>query len=176
MRRSLPRRLEDLPEGHRKEALRQLDRRREALSGADGGTVQGAQPAVPQVAGCKRTSSHPEAAGERPVRPTFEIRPTTDEESLNKTERRFLAYLRAKPNSVTGIQNITLKIGDYCRYTPDFWHISDSQAFTFYEVKGGFWRDDARVKVKVAARSFRWANFIVAQRVKGGWRFEVIKP
>lgn len=112
-----------------------------------------------------------------PVTPeaVFEIRPTTDEAKLNKTERAFLAYLRSFPDSVVGIQNITLKLGDDCRYTPDFWEVGSGATFTFFEVKG-FWRDDARVKIKVAARLFPWAKFVAVQRNKTCWDFETIKP
>jgi len=122
--------------------------------------------------------SSPESKGSsaRPARPSFTIRPTTDEERLNKTERLFLHYLRAQTNAPVGIQSLTFKLGDDCRYTPDFhvpWMPADG--FTCYEVKG-FWRDDARVKIKVAARMFPWAKFIAVQRIKGQWKFEEIKP
>jgi len=113
----------------------------------------------------------------RPARPSFQIRPTTDEQKLNKTERAFLEFLRSRDTGWIGVQNVTLKIGDDCRYTPDFLVITQGwePPVVFYECKG-FWRDDARVKIKVAARQFPWAKFIAVQRIKGQWRFEEIKP
>ena len=86
----------------------------------------------------------------------------------------FLAYLRQTNWQWIGIQSVTLKIGDNCRYTPDFPAIK-AGTLTFFEVKG-FWRDDARVKIKVAARTFPWARFVAVRRKKGSWVFETIKP
>jgi len=126
----------------------------------------------------RREARIPSRSSARPARPSFQIRPTTDEAKLNKTERAFLAWLRgSRPDEpVVGIQNIALKLGDDCRYTPDFWSIrSLEEGMTFWEVKG-FWRDDARVKIKVAARQFPWAKFVAVQRIKGLWKFEEIKP
>ena len=45
----------------------------------------------------------------------------------------------------------------------------------YHEVKG-FWRDDARVKIKVAARLFRDRKFIAVQWKAKRWVFEVISP
>lgn len=108
----------------------------------------------------------------QPARPFV----STDEAKLNKTERAFLAYLRVSQRSV-GVQDITFKLADDCRYTPDLtvWGYDASHDLTCFEVKG-FWREDARVKIKVAARKFCWVRFIAVQRVKGEWKFEEIKP
>lgn len=83
---------------------------------------------------------------------------TTDEKKLNKTERRFLDYLRSQNYRIVHIQSITLKIGDDCRYTPDFISITPFSAQIAWEVKG-FFRDDAKVKLKVAARMYPWIVF-----------------
>lgn len=100
---------------------------------------------------------------------------STDEAKLNKTERAWLEHMRLSlPTFHIGIQNVTLKIGDDCRYTPDFLCVGEG-CIVFYEVKG-FWRDDARVKIKVAARMFPWARFVAVQRDGKGWKQEIIKP
>src|SRR5258708_1512548 len=78
------------------------------------------------------------------------LKATTDEAKLNKLERDYLAHLRLQGKTWIGVQNITLKLGDDCRYTPDFWTLSVDE-LTAWEVKG-FFRDDAKVKLKVAAR------------------------
>lgn len=107
---------------------------------------------------------------------TFSLRPTADEAKLNQTERLFYAHLKHIVTPLyMGVQSITLKLADDCRYTPDFWAVIVQGTFTFYEVKG-FWRDDARVKIKVAARTFPWAEFVAVQRIKKEWKFENIKP
>ena len=111
---------------------------------------------------------------------SFAVRLTTDEEKLNKTERAFLAHLRANPGEVgawIGIQSVTLKLGDDCRYTPDFFCVGSSGAVA-WEVKG-FMRDDALVKLKTAARAFSWIKFILVKRDKDtpeGWIWKPINP
>lgn len=101
--------------------------------------------------------------------------PSTDEERLNKTEKAYLAHLRAHGFRWIGIQSLTLKLGDDCRYSPDFITISISGELTAREVKG-FFRDDAKVKIKVAARMFPWIKFIVVRKDKSGWTHEPMKP
>lgn len=97
----------------------------------------------------------------------------TDEQRLNKTERAYLLRLRSL-YSYVGIQNVTLKLGDDCRYTPDF-SVLDGGRFVFHEVKG-FMRDDALVKLKVAARQFPMFPFVLARKNGSGWNITQIKP
>jgi hypothetical protein len=103
------------------------------------------------------------------------IKATTDEEKLNKLERDYLAYLRALGHGWIGIQNITLKLGHDTRYSPDLWTVGGN-GLTAWETKGKFFRDDAKVKIKVAARLFPFINFVLVRRVKGQWEFENVKP
>lgn len=105
-----------------------------------------------------------------------EIAPSTDEQKLNRTERAYLAYLRARGLSWIGVQNITLKLADDCRLTCDFCYINSEGRLTLVDTKGGFWREDAKIKIKVAARQFPFITFIVAHKEKTQWREEVIKP
>lgn len=102
---------------------------------------------------------------------------------LNKTEAAFDAYLNARydvEDWVLGSQNITLQLGNGVRYTPDF------NAFArrgdmrpmFWEVKG-FMRDDAGVKLKVAAALYPQFDFALVHRDKSapsGWRIEEVLP
>ena len=88
------------------------------------------------------------------------ITPSSDEKKLNKLEKAWLRQLRlTHPEGNIGIQNITLKLADDCRYTPDFNTIDANGQIVFWETKGGLFRDDAKVKIKVAARLYRWARF-----------------
>lgn len=105
------------------------------------------------------------------------VRPSTDEERLNKTEAAFLAYLRAEKRwAFIGIQNVTLKLADDTRYTPDFVCVGHGGEIVAFETKG-FWRDDARVKIKVAARLFPFLQFTAVSRTKGSsWEYEAFKP
>lgn len=97
---------------------------------------------------------------------------------LNKTEQAFFDYLKSRedpgvPRTVLPPQSITLRIANGCRYTPDFvvaYHHSigiPSVDLVAYEVKG-FMRDDAAVKIKVAATAFPWIAFHLVTKLPGG--------
>lgn len=115
----------------------------------------------------------PIATMDEDVRVSFQR--STDESKLNKTEYSFWCELKSRTHIWVGCQNITLKLADDCRYTPDFSFIGPDGRVVFFEVKG-FWRDDAKVKIQVAARQFRWAAFIVVQKTKLGWTETAVKP
>jgi hypothetical protein len=101
--------------------------------------------------------------------------PSTDEAKLNKTEAAYLQLLRTFNYKYLGIQNITLKLADDCRYSCDFNFIDGVGLWHFHEVKG-FFRDDAKVKIKVAARLFPMFHFCVVRKTKEGWDFTEVKP
>lgn len=100
---------------------------------------------------------------------------TTDEDKLNKTERLFLEFLKRGRHEWVGMHCMTLKLADDCRYTPDFWAV-DNGKLTAFEVKG-FFRDDAKVKIKVAARMFPWIEFVLVRKNKlRSFDYEKVKP
>lgn len=105
----------------------------------------------------------------------FRIAPSTDESKLNKTERERFAQLRSMRVPCLETQAITLKLGDDCRFTPDFSYIGENGEMVFEDVKG-FQRDDALVKIKVAARKFTWARFLIVKKSKHSWEITEIKP
>lgn len=102
------------------------------------------------------------------------VAPQTEESKLNKLEKAWLTNLRITFPWV-GIQCMTLKLGDDCRYTPDFIVINASGELLAYECKG-FWRDDALVKIKTAARMYRWIKFITVQKVNGQFEAKQVNP
>jgi hypothetical protein len=104
--------------------------------------------------------------------PAFTLAPSKDEQKLNKTERALLAHLRALGCDWVGVQNITLKLADDCRLTPDFATLKDG-TLTLWDAKG-FQREDALIKMKVAARSFPFFKFIIASRDGGGWHMREV--
>lgn len=80
---------------------------------------------------------------------------------MNRTEQAYDGYL-AKLKLAGKIieyrfEAVTLRLAQRTTYTPDFFVITEND-FQFHEVKG-FWRDDARVKFKVAAEQFPWFVF-----------------
>lgn len=104
-----------------------------------------------------------------------QISPTYDVSMLNKTEAKYLDYLKSLNPQWLGVQCIKLKLAKNTTYTPDFWAIDHLGVLHAREVKG-FWRDDARVKIKVAARMYPWVRFTAATLVKQRWQHEEIKP
>lgn len=63
-----------------------------------------------------------------------------------------------------------LRLAKATGYTPDFIVVSQGR-ISAHEVKG-FWRDDARVKLKVAAEMYRWIRFVIVTRCRGEFMFE----
>jgi len=100
--------------------------------------------------------------------------PSKTEEKLNKTERAFLDYARFLHREV-GVQRITFKIGDDCRFTPDFDYRDREGNWVFVDVKG-FQREDALVKIKTTARMFPFLRFYIVKRLGSGWEFRHVSP
>jgi len=67
------------------------------------------------------------------------------------------------------------RLAEGCWYCPDFLVLLASGEWEVHEVKG-FWRDDAKVKVKVMAETFPFPLIIVSKG-KGleHWQYEKIK-
>lgn len=63
-----------------------------------------------------------------------------------------------------------LRLADNTYYTPDFRVVNREGMIEFHEVKG-FWRDDARVKIKVAAEMHPY-KFVGIIKKKGSWIYE----
>lgn len=106
----------------------------------------------------------------------------------NKTEAAFAAYLRtdmARRGLAVDVleQSITLSLANGCRYTPDIVTVYQESPHgghyvTAYEVKG-FMRDDAVVKLKVAARAYPWIQFVLVtagDRARSCWNTEEVRP
>jgi len=111
----------------------------------------------------------------KPSPPAKESRVSTDEEKLNKLERDYLAYLRALEFPWIGIQNVTLKLAHDCRLTVDFVVRDHVGQLTFTDVKG-FQREDALIKMKIAARMFPFWLFQIVKRQHGRWVHQPVKP
>lgn len=103
---------------------------------------------------------------------------------INKTEALFLEYLREQfPGAWIEREPVALKIGNGVRYNPDFLvHLPETfrehrTQLVAYEVKG-YMRDDAAVKLKVAATRFPWITFFLVWREKraGAWKQQQIAP
>jgi hypothetical protein len=75
-----------------------------------------------------------------------------------------------------GYEKIKLKLANRTFFTVDFFVMNKDRELEAHEVKGGFWEDDARVKIKVSAEQFPIFRFIAAQKLPnskgGGWKIE----
>ena len=97
---------------------------------------------------------------------------------MNKTEATYGAYLNQQ--MMMGLvawykfEGVKLRLADNTFYTPDFVVMLPNGILQMREVKG-FWTDDARVKIKVAASLYPF-EFIavkaVAKKNGGGWSVE----
>jgi hypothetical protein len=98
--------------------------------------------------------------------------PAIERPKMNRTEQRMAQRLEVavKLGLVVrfGFELVTLRLADRVRYTPDFFVVYPD-GLGFVEVKGGFIRDDARIKLQVAARMYPELRFTLAQYVKGAW-------
>lgn len=98
---------------------------------------------------------------------------------MNKLEAAYAAYLDSREDVLKWqFESHKLRLADRTFYTPDFGVLirdGESAVFEFHEVKG-FWEDDARVKIKVAAETYWWFRFVavraVAKKRGGGWDME----
>ena len=101
---------------------------------------------------------------------------------MNKTERAYEQYLNAlyKQGKIAyyKYEVITLKLGDDCRLTCDFFVLGPQGEVQFHDTKG-FWKskgkahveDDAKVKMVIAASSlFPFFEFRIVWQEAGVWK------
>jgi hypothetical protein len=92
---------------------------------------------------------------------------------MNKTEAAYDQHLwsqRGKQVIWHKFEAVKLRLADKTFYTPDFMVLADDSVLEMHEVKG-FWQDDARVKIKVAASLYPF-RFIAVTRNGGSWKSE----
>lgn len=97
---------------------------------------------------------------------------------MNKTESAYcqLLELRKRTGEVDWyrFEGVKLRLADNTFYTPDFAVMLSTGEMEMHEVKG-FWADDARVKIKVAAEQYPFRFIAVKPKTKkagGGWEVE----
>lgn len=94
---------------------------------------------------------------------------------MNKTEAAYDSLLRERQGLGFIVwykfEPIKLRLADNTFYTADFAVLANDLVLEMHEVKG-FWQDDARVKIKVAASLYPFRFIAVTPRAKkngGGW-------
>jgi len=99
---------------------------------------------------------------------------------MNKTEREYADYLdlqvAAGLIACWSFEPLKLRLADRTFYEPDFQVQTPAGHLELHEVKG-FWADDARVKIKVAAELHPCYLFKAVRKIAvkdgGGWEVEV---
>ena len=98
--------------------------------------------------------------------------------TMNKTEAEYAQELELRKHAGEiawyRFEGLKLRLADNTFYTPDFAVMRSNGLMECHEVKG-FWTDDARVKIKVAADAYPFAFFAVRKATKrdgGGWAWE----
>lgn len=97
---------------------------------------------------------------------------------MNKTESAYANYL-FQLRATGGVrwfkfEGMKFRLADNTFYTPDFAVMMPDGQIEIHEVKG-FWQDDAKVKIKVAASLYPFKFIAVKVRPKklgGGWEIE----
>jgi hypothetical protein len=93
---------------------------------------------------------------------------------MNKLERRYSEYLTGQQAAGKiewfSFEAITLKLAFDTRYTPDFFIMRADGVLECHECKG-WWHEDAKIKIKVAAAKFPFI-FIGVKLISSGWEFE----
>lgn len=100
-----------------------------------------------------------------------------DVDRMNGLEARYAGRLEAMKRAgkliLWKFEEIKLRMADGTFYTPDFFIMLPDGSVGFHETKG-FWRDDARAKIKIAAELYPMFFFVAVQwdtKAKE-WKFE----
>ena len=97
--------------------------------------------------------------------------------TMNKTEAAYAAHLERIRGTVVAwfkFEGVKLRLANNTFYSPDFAVMLMNGHMEMHEVKG-FWRDDARAKIKIAADLYPFRFIALTARSKrdgGGWAVE----
>lgn len=98
--------------------------------------------------------------------------------AMNKTEAAYAAYLQQRLMAGEVVwfkfEGMKLRLADNTFYSPDFAVMLSTGELEQHEVKG-FWQDDARAKIKIAADMYPFKFIAIKARAKkdgGGWAVE----
>lgn len=98
--------------------------------------------------------------------------------AMNKTEAAYAEHLDAERHhgriAWFRFEGVKLRLAGATFYTPDFAVMASDGVMEMHEVKG-FWQDDARAKIKIAADQYPFRFFAIkaaSKRDGGGWAVE----
>lgn len=94
---------------------------------------------------------------------------------MNGTEKAYAQHLEllksAGEIAYYSFDSVNLRLADKTFYKPDFLVMKSDGRIEIHEAKG-FWTDDAKVKIKVAADKFPFRFIAIMKQTKkngGGW-------
>lgn len=97
---------------------------------------------------------------------------------MNKTELAYDAHLHLLKHSGEIVwhkfEGLKLRLADNTFYTPDFAVMAADGVMECHEVKG-YWMDDARAKIKIAADMYPFRFIAIkvrSNKLGGGWEIE----
>ena len=94
---------------------------------------------------------------------------------MNRTEEAYAAELELQKRVGMILwwkfEALKLRLADNTFYTPDFAVMVADGTMECREVKGSFFEEDAKVKIKVAASLYPF-RFRVIRKIKGRWEVE----
>lgn len=118
--------------------------------------------------------NNPEHVGRVVPRVMARLAPRDLYAGMNRLEKEYAIALEAQKRSGQILEwwyeRYTFKLADDTRYTPDFVVQELSGALRVDETKG-FWKDDARVKIKVFAAQFPMVVRGITKE-RGAWKVE----
>jgi len=96
--------------------------------------------------------------------------------AMNKTEEAYGLILEAMARRGKikryKFEALKLRLAGRTHFTPDFYVVTDKPEL--HEVKGGFIREDAWIKLKVAAEMYPEFRFILAQHKDKQWTIKEV--
>jgi hypothetical protein len=97
---------------------------------------------------------------------------------MNSTEKSYAEHLKRREHAGEILwhkfEALKFRLADKTFYTPDFAVMLANGQIELHEVKG-FWQDDARAKIKIAADMYPFRFIAVKVQSKkngGGWEIE----
>lgn len=97
---------------------------------------------------------------------------------MNGIESEYAAYLELRRAGGAikwwKFEALVLRLADHTFYKPDFAVLAADDVIEIHETKG-WWREDAKIKIKVAAKMYPFRFFGIQKRTKrqgGGWQIE----
>lgn len=97
----------------------------------------------------------------------------------SKAEARYAEILEAqrRDGNIRGwrYEGITLRLADGVRYSPDFVVFMNGGRMRLVEVKGGYFRDDARIKLRVAVEMYPDFSWLLVWAKKGRFEPELLR-